>query len=47
MCLINTTGIIIFTQQKYILRKAQNISCFAVNISIRAFPLILNKGNHH
>lgn len=47
MCLINTTGIIIFTQQKYILRKAQNRSCFAVNISIRAFPLILNKGNHH
>jgi hypothetical protein len=47
MCLINTIGIIFFTQQKYILKKAQNISCFAVNISIRAFPPILNKGNYH
>lgn len=47
MCLINTIGIIFFTQQKYILKKAQNISCFAVNISIRAFPPILNKGNYY
>lgn len=37
MCLINTIGIIFFTQQKYILRKAQNISHCAVNISVVAF----------
>lgn len=32
MCLINTIGIIFFTQRKYILIKTQNISYFAVEL---------------